>query len=144
MGGGHTGDTRCRQVGESQCSSMLTTHTSENMKFAQLQWLMSTNVTGAPATYTTDEANNLVLQTNAPAMKIWTQGVSGASAMVQTCLTPMALNVFSTPGTIITTSTNASGVFVGSMTPDEYGFGGGVDMSIFPTGFFGVQVDTAP
>jgi len=77
-------------------------------------------------------------------MRIWTQPVSGVGVGAQTCLTPNALNLFVTPGTVITSSTDPSGGFLPTLWPDQYGFGGPADMTQAPNGFFGVIVDTAP
>ena len=115
-----------------------------DLPFAQLQWLQGTGNANALPTYTTDQTpTNFVAQTDVPAMRIWTQRVSGVGVQARSCLTPMALNLLTTPGTVITTSTNANGPFEGAIWPDENGFGG-VDMSQATTGFFEAGVDAAP
>lgn len=116
-----------------------------DLPFAQMQWLMATNGTNAPATFTTDQTDtNLVAQTNVPAMRLWGIQVAGVGLAAQTCLTPTAFHLFTVPGTVITTSTNiVSGSFVDFLWPDEQGFGD-VDASQASTGFYGLRVDSDP
>jgi hypothetical protein len=112
-----------------------------DLPFAQLQWLMVTNIANAPATFTTDQSRTLVLQTNTPAMRIWTKTVSGVGLNAQTGLTAGEVHLFTIPGTVITTSTDATDVFQDGIWPDEMGFGN-VDATQTPVSFFGVRVDS--
>lgn len=115
-----------------------------NMPYSQLQWLVGNGDTNALPTYTTDQTEtNLVQLSVVPAVRLWTEPVTGIGSFAMMSLTPNLLNVIGVPGTVIQTATNANDIYQDFWEPDSCFGVGQFDVTQNPSQFFIRRVDTS-
>lgn len=116
-----------------------------SLPYTQLQWLVGNSDSNVLGAFTTDQTDtNLVELSVVPAMRLWSEPVTGIGSVAMMSMTPNIMNVIGVPGTVIQTSTNDPGGTYGDFwLPDSSSGVGQFDVTQNASQFFTRRIDTS-